>query len=326
MIAQFETDAEEIIRRLQREGVQALYHFTSIENLPLIRDMGGLRSKQALEEAGLWPPPEPGGNALSHSLDRSEGNWDKLSLNFTPNTPMAYWRKRQSHLCFFVLKPDIATWPGVLFTNTNAAAGNQERESGGRGLDLVDFGAVRSTPRPRDREGWVRPVQAEILVPGQIDIGSVLEVTFVSQASMEEGDRLWGNTPHPSFRIEPRHFADLPHLTKPSMGFPHVVTVLLTDEQVNTDNYRPSRIHKATFDKRSSRQVTALLNVRALAGTRATVTWSPGGDQNSTEFETSADYWHWPSIASTELPSGLCLMEYRLNDVRWVTLRFEVRP
>ncbi len=75
-------DAAAILARLQRERVTSLYHFTSVENLPSICEKQGLCSKQTLEKERKWPPPVPGGNPLSHNLDRYRGNWDKVSFNF----------------------------------------------------------------------------------------------------------------------------------------------------------------------------------------------------------------------------------------------------
>ena len=103
-------DAQAILSRLRQEGVIALYHFTSVENLPNICRMQALCSKKTLVEQGRGLPPVTGGNPLSHSLDRRIGNWDKVSLNLTPYTPMAYNRKKEQHLCFLVIKHEVATW------------------------------------------------------------------------------------------------------------------------------------------------------------------------------------------------------------------------
>jgi len=125
-------EADRILNRLQRENIRCLYHFTSIENLPCIRQTNALCSKETLEAEGLWPCPEPGGNELSHRLDQTNQNWDKVSLNFTPWTPMAYLKKQASHLCFFVVEVAVAGFEGVIFTDTNATSGDQHRAAGSR--------------------------------------------------------------------------------------------------------------------------------------------------------------------------------------------------
>jgi hypothetical protein len=318
-------DARRIAQRLSRERITALYHFTSIENLDLIRQMGGLCSKQVLEDAGQWPPPEPGGNELSHNLDRYNNNWDKVSLNFTPHTPMAYRKKPGSHLCFFIVNTDVACRSGVVFTDSNAAStGNQQRDEGLSGLNLVNFGAIRSRPQPWDRDGWVRPVQAEVLVPDRINLSDVLKVCFVSQASLEEGQRMWGNHQSPAFSVEPRCFSDTP----PSIGlnFSHLKSILMTDAKVDKDNVDDIPSGKNRFSRATCQRITVLASVHAIAGTQAQITWQPAGVVEQEEFEKSSEYWHWPSLPIRQLPDGKCSVEYRLGGIRWATLEFNVRP
>jgi len=162
--------AEQILRRLRQEQVSALYHFTSIENLPCIRDMQVLCSKQLLEDEDRWPPLVPGGDALSHSLDRRHDNWGMVSCSFTPRTPMAYRRKPNSHLCFFVVQIEVATFSGVFFTDINGTANDHQRAEGIPGVNLIHFDVIQSFPRPWEREGWFRYVQAETLVPNCIPL------------------------------------------------------------------------------------------------------------------------------------------------------------
>ncbi|SRR6266705_5150330 len=85
-------NAQAILSRLKQEGITALYHFTNVENLPSICQMGALYSKQMLEEQGLLSTLVTGGNSLSHDLDHYQSNWNKVSASFTPYTPMAYNR------------------------------------------------------------------------------------------------------------------------------------------------------------------------------------------------------------------------------------------
>ena len=59
---------------LNREDITFLYHFTSIENLPLIGECKGLCSKLKLERLGLLNNVVTGGNELSLDLDRYWSN------------------------------------------------------------------------------------------------------------------------------------------------------------------------------------------------------------------------------------------------------------
>lgn len=315
--------AEQILRRLQQEKIAVLYHFTSIENLPCIRDMQALCSKQLLEDEGRWPCAAPGGDDLSHSLDSYHGNWEMVSCNFTPRTPMAYHKKQQHHLCFFVIQIDIAAFNGVFFTDANATANGHERAEGLAGIELVNFAAIRSSPRPWDKEGWVRQVQAEVLVPDCIMLDYVIEVTFVSEASLWEAGRLWGLQPHPPFRIEPHHFEDI-RSGNPVLTFPVLLDWLLTNESVDKSNYRIPYSHKSHFIRQPGGRITVLAHIRVLAGTRVYIKWYPGEQVTECLFEKSSGYYLWPSIAMDQLPDGPCSVLCYLNDICWAMLEFEL--
>ena len=101
---QLAQDAEEMLNYLKRYDITHLYHFTDIENLPLIFEMGGLVSKQKLENHGLLESIKTGGNPLSKELDEHWGNWDKVSLSWASQLPMAYYREQEQHLCYIVVK------------------------------------------------------------------------------------------------------------------------------------------------------------------------------------------------------------------------------
>lgn len=316
-------DAERILEKLRAEQVTCLYHFTSIENLAVIRDMNALCSKKTLEDAGRWPPPEPGGNDLSHSLDHRNGNWDMVPFNFTPHTPMAYLKKPTSHLCFFVVDVNVATEEGVVFTDSNAAStGNQQRAEGLAGLRLVNFRAIRAAPRPWDREGWVRPVQAEVLVPDRVPLAQVIKVGFVSQASLEEARRIWGNGPGPRFVLRPRYFSDNP--TRISINFPRLGNVLLTDVSIDGSSVGQAREAKVRFSRRGCAEITLIADVFATAGVKAQMAWNPIGLVQEEEFDQTSQYLQWTSIPIQSLPNGRCSVEYRLGLVRWASLEFEV--
>lgn len=317
------TQHAEILARLRKERIQSLYHFTCVENLPGIRNANALCSKAVLQEIGLWPPPEPGGNTLSHSLDQHNDNWDRISLNFTPRTPMTYHKKQARHLCFFEIDPAVATRSGVMFTNKNAASTtDQKRAEGLAGLDLVNFNAVRAAPRPWDKEGWVAPVQAEILVPGRIRLDDILRIAFVSEASLAEAKRLWGHGSHPQFVVDEALFSD----TFPgvSLGFSRLKRIFLTDENVDKATVENVRSSCFSFSSTGCTSVTLVAEIYGVAGMKAVVKWLPGGITKSVQFSRTSDYWHWPSISINELPEGSCSVEYRLGDVRWATIPFEV--
>jgi hypothetical protein len=319
-----EQASAEILGRLARERIESLYHFTSIENLPLIGGIGALCSKAVLEEFGYWPVPVPGGNELSRDLDQGRGNWDKVSISFTPRTPMIYWRKRQTHLCFFVLRPEVAGLPGTVFTDTNATTTGHRRSEGVAGLELVDFAAVRATPRPGDREGWHRPVQAEVLIPGCADLDYVSEVVFPSAASMTDGSKLWGDNPHPPFNIKPALFSDDPRATSDRLPFPYLQEIMLTKESVTSgEDARRYRAPVTTFHRDSGEDVTFIARVWTQAGVVAKLSWS-NGRQWEHVFESTSSFYHWGKIPLNTCSPGVNQLTYSLNGIRWATIDFDV--
>src|SRR2546421_11765229 len=98
-----------------------------------------------------------------------------VHLNLTPYTPMAYGKKQKDHLCFFRIKPQVAAWSGVVFTDTNAASNNHLRGEGLQGLDHINFEIILSITRG-DKDTWKRYVQAEVLVPGSIPFEYISEI------------------------------------------------------------------------------------------------------------------------------------------------------
>lgn len=300
----------------------SLYHFTSVENLSLIAQVGALCSKQTLEDQGRWPCAEPGGDDLSHRLDRSNDNWDKVALSYTPRTPMAYRRKPLRHLCFFVVRLDAACLDGVIFTDTNAAATSRavRRGEGLAGLDVVDFAAIKSQPRPWDREGWVNPVQAEVLIPDCVPLDLVERVVFVSMASLEEGRRLWGANPSPAFIVDRPTFADM----RDELNFSYLETVLLTEAAVTKDNCEARRVHRDRFARRGLQRVTAVASVSvAAAGTKVAASWD-GAPPSAYELETPNTWIIWPSADPGVLGRGSHELEVRINGIRWATVPFIV--
>jgi ssDNA thymidine ADP-ribosyltransferase DarT-like protein len=317
-------DSGKISQKLVSEGIKHLYHWTCIENIPSISQAQSLCSKDILEKRGLFPPPKAGGNNLSHGLDKYHNNWDKVCLNFSPYTPMVYHRKRSDHLCFVFIKPEVATWDGVVFTNTNATSNGHQRAAGVGGLSLINFNAVKMVPRPGDREGWFIPVQAEVLVPGEIPLDHVEQIGFVSAASMKEAERLWGDTsPHPEFVVSPSIFTDGPQYGT-SVGFAFINDVLLTDQEITSDNVQQKIIRKHAFTRAQHAKITVVSNVHALVGSEIKIFIDDQGLLFSERFSTRDEYYFWSDFNMSTLPNGQHYLEIFLGNIRWVRISFTI--
>ncbi len=209
--------ADEILAKLRRENIDNLFHFTAVSNLPLIRHLGGLCSKERLENAKCWASVEPNADDLSLRLDSQLGNWNKVALNLTPHTPFAWKRKLTSHICYILVDPSVAAWQGVEFARLNAARTQEpHRDYGLRGVSSFDFEAIRSAPHERGTPGY-DTVQAEILVPDKISVKYFRSIAFISEASRLEAQRAWGDAPHPPFLVRPHLFDVLASKSPPRL-------------------------------------------------------------------------------------------------------------
>lgn len=327
-------EANEIKKVLNRYGIEKLYHFTCIDNLPVIAKCGGIWSKQSLEQGGLLDKIITGGNPLSLNLDQQIGNWSKVHLYFCPNTPMAYrvqqnpeGRVPQSaHICYLIIDPVVALWDGVLFTDTNATQkiNGHQRKEGMEGLKLIDFDTIKAHLNKKwvePKERWHRNIQAECLAPDGIPLEYVKAISFISKASFKEGIRLWGEKDHPPFNVNKRLF---------HTGFPLVDDFLLTPEEVTKDNVHSKSFNDANeFDQRNNSKITLLVNLYATAGTPAKVLWLDNNgnkiSEDNTEFEKGNNYWHWPSMEIAGLDKGNYSAEYYLAGIRWFKANFKIR-
>lgn len=330
----FHEQVVEMRRFLAKYGIRKLYHFTAIDNLSIIAKCGGLWSKQKSERAELLANRIiTGGNELSLNLDRRYGNWDKIHLYFCPNTPMAYrvqqnfgGRDPQSaHICYLIIDPTVAMWKGVYFTDTNATENEHKREQGLDGLKLVNFRTIRAHLGKRwveQKQQWHKNVQAECLVPNEIPLEYLRGVSFISSASLSEGERLWGRANHPPFDVSENLF---------HRGFPLTESYLLTSREVTKENVDIFQFQdEKGFYSKLTREITLIVYLQATAGSQAKAIWYDGDNvtisEDETEFERESGYWHhWPSLGIVGLEEGDYSVEYYLNGTRWFKTYFEIR-
>lgn len=323
-------EANAILARLKQEGITALYHFSSVENLPGICQMDALCSKQVLEEQGLLSTLTTGGNTLSHSLDRNRGNWDKVSLSFTPYTPMAYNRKKEQHLCFFLINPEVAAWSDVSFTDCNATKNDHRRGQGLVGLNNVQFNVIRAVPFSVD--GWFQYVQAEVLIPVSIPLAYVTEVGFVSNASMNYSEYLCKSFSHPNFAVNTQLFTK--SVREPAINFAYVKEFWLAGLEIEADVVYLKK--KNEFSKSIDSFIKIVRQGYALTGTQEKAllrNLSSGAEKivlEPTEFRRSGLYsppiHPIHNIPLADLPTGSYLIKYFLDDICWSISSFEVVP
>ncbi|MDI6714153.1 MAG: DarT ssDNA thymidine ADP-ribosyltransferase family protein [Thermodesulfovibrio sp.] len=307
--------AKEMELIIKKNNIQALYHFTNIDNLSLIAECNGLWSKERLEKEGLLSRVIRGGNSLSKDLDIYWGNWNKVSLNWGPKMPMMWHIQQQSHLCFFLIKPEVALRKGVVFTDRNATDTNQLRKEGVEGLKLVDFSAVNDPYAYMNTERKKKK-QAEILIPDEISLDYVKGVAFISEASRKEGERLWGDKPHPPFIINKTLFHE---------GFPVVNSAILTSYNISKGNVTLQKFdHENTF--KLGQKITLLVSVKSTPGMKTKTIWFGSNediiDESIIEFDDENTYWHWSTINAIDMNEGNYNVEYYTGDIRWIRIPF----
>jgi len=236
---------------------------------------------------------------------------------------MSYYIQQESHLCYLKIDYRVALRKGVVFTDTNATRirDRHQRKEGLVGLDLVDFGIINSTlhsgPQPWSPE-WRRKVQAETLVPNEVPLSAIIETVFISQASQEEGERLWGEFSHPLFKVDKNIFAS---------GIPYVESTLLTKEKIDQSTVSEQTFSgQRIFDKSPALKISLLVFVYASAELKARVVWKSSENQivseDEEEFPTSGNYWQWSVLDAGSLPSGDYAVQYFLKDTLWATIPF----
>lgn len=311
---------------IEQQEVRSLYHFTDIDNLPLIASLDGLRSKAFLEQHGHLESLKTGGNDLSRDLDIHWGNWDKVSLSWCSKLPMAYWREQQQHLCYIIVEREYALQQGVIFTDRNAVDNNHHRNEGLAGLQAVDFQAVkREHPYPNPE--IKKRKQAEVLVPNHVPLSAIRYVVFRSESSRQEAERicLGDNAFRARFQVAGRLF----HL--PSS---YVKTHVLTTDAVTRVNVSQGLLtYRDIFYKTGEQQnITLALSVYGVNGASRSIRFIHEDGQivyEATEqFSQTANFWTWSSIGLDAFESGQYRVDFYLSgntgEIRQLSIPFSV--
>jgi len=82
---------------LARYNINCIWHFTDRSNLESIKKYKGLLSLRELERRGI-EILVPGGNELSHGLDKEKGLHKYIHLAFIDDHPMLYRAKQEGRI------------------------------------------------------------------------------------------------------------------------------------------------------------------------------------------------------------------------------------
>lgn len=160
------SDKEKAINFLKSKGIYFFYHFTDRKNLQSIKKLGGLYSWNYLESNNL-NYVNSGGNQESRSLDRRRNLQDYVRLSFSDNLPMK-WHREQEGYDIVLLKISLSIInDDMLVSDINATDTNCNFSNGYKGLDIVDYQAVKKGICYRT-DPLFKKKQAEILIKSKV--------------------------------------------------------------------------------------------------------------------------------------------------------------
>ena len=169
-------EAESIIKYLQNNFQEYLYHFTHKENLEQIKEMGGLYSWVQLDKMGK-PCQHPGGDFLSRKLDTKYGVADYVHLSFSYKHPMSY--RIEDDIVILFIHPIVCLLPETLFCNMNAT--DKDHTIGSTYKDLANINLW--TPKMGYLSSGTRlfkEKQAEVLVKSHIPLEYIVNINLLS--------------------------------------------------------------------------------------------------------------------------------------------------
>lgn len=169
-------EAESIMKFLQNNFQEYLYHFTHKENIEQIKEMAGLYSWVQLENMGK-PCLHPGGDSLSRKLDNKYGVADYVHLSFSHDHPMSF--RNEKDIVILFIHPIVCLLPDTLFCNMNAA--DKNHKIGPNYRDLVNINLW--TPKMNYLKSGTREFkekQAEVLVKRHIPLEYIVNINLVS--------------------------------------------------------------------------------------------------------------------------------------------------
>lgn len=172
LLNKFKYDWKLYRKFLKNNNIKFLYHFTDKSNLDSIIEFGGLYSLKYCIENDIIIK-KPGGDSLSHKLDKAAHLDDYIRLGFTPNHPMMYYAMNDGRIENpVVLKLDIELiyWKDSKYSDSNATSKNSRKGDNFESISIIDFETLRNTDylnAPIDKKKFF---QAEVLVKKHIPI------------------------------------------------------------------------------------------------------------------------------------------------------------
>ena len=179
-----------------RYGIDFLYHFTHVDNMPSIRERG-LLSHNAAQQAGLVSADISDPNVQERRADKSVFGrplHDYVPLYFNPKNPMLFVRRGiQDHLVILFFDRELLVQDGVVFTDGNAASDSTNFFTDVSRLDDLDWDCIRAEYW-NDYPDGTRIRCAEVLVPDAIPFTKIQRIRVRTSATRDRFDLLMRET------------------------------------------------------------------------------------------------------------------------------------
>lgn len=179
-----------------RYGIDFLYHFTHVDNMPSIREHG-LLSHNAAQQAGLVSADISDPNVQERRADKSVFGrplHDYVPLYFNPKNPMLYVRREiQDDLVILFFDRELLVQDGVVFTDGNAASGPTNFFNDVSRLADLDWDCIRAEYW-NDYPDGTRIRCAEVLVPHAIPFGEIRYIRVRTRSTRDRFDQLMRET------------------------------------------------------------------------------------------------------------------------------------
>ena len=164
---------------LTKYKIDCIWHFTDKSNLESIQKHKGLLSLGELERRRI-EIPVPGGNQLSHDLDKAEGLHKYVHMAFVSDPPMLFDAKKEGRITdpiFLKVRSTILLEKGVLFCSKVSNSSDAVILDANQAKAQIDFDVLFTPMDWKDTEVRKRRRAArksEILVPNFVPIEMIL--------------------------------------------------------------------------------------------------------------------------------------------------------
>jgi hypothetical protein len=183
----------ENVETLDQYKIQYLFHMTHIDNLANILEHGLLAHDNPYKQKDISDCD------VNSRRSRAEPIYHKsihsyVPFYFDPKNPMLYVRRgMQKDIVMLVLRKELITQDGVLFTDGNASVASTSFYDDLSKIDKLDWACIHDEWWTNHLDGK-RTSMAEVLVPDFVDVKNIEGIICNNSLTKAKIDALTNNT------------------------------------------------------------------------------------------------------------------------------------